>query len=420
MRVRPTLSLAPLLVLIGASIPVDFVSAQDVPEGSVEAVAEFSEGMKFYVAQQYTEALPHFYKARELDPTFVVSLFFAALCEGNLGSDVPGDSLYEIVLEYRDRISPYYVQRAESQLAKRNGDRAGALEHSRNAAHLAPGSKAWYNLGYDLLYMNRPMEARDALLQLDPDKPPMKGWYGYFGVLASSHHLLGDFEEELAVTREARKRFPERRAALVIQARALAALGLTEELETVLADGVAMPGAVVGNSVGAIMTTAAAELKAHGFGPAGDAMFARAVAWYEAAGEAVATPAHLVWSVTALIGAERWQDAADACEKQLALEPNDFWCHSSRATMALKLGDRARFEAEKAYFEGEAPNQVPTFLPSYMAFLEVADGNVEKGVALLEEAMSLGTGFNLWWHTYPGMNDVLAHPAYQEFLRPKG
>jgi tetratricopeptide (TPR) repeat protein len=305
-------------------------------------------------------------------------------------------------------------------LAKSLGDRAGALEHSRAAAHIAPGSKAWYNLGYDLLYMNRPMEARDALLQLDPDNPPMKGWYGYFGVLASSHHLLGDFEEELAVTREARKRFPERRAALVIQAQALAALGRTEGLEELFADAAAMPGATADNSVGAIMTMAAAELKAHGYDQAGDALYSRAVAWYEEAGEAVATRPHLTWAVTALIGAQSWQDAADSCEKQLAVDPDDIWCHSSIATMALKLGDRARFEAEKAYFQREAPNRPPTFLPNYMSFLEVADGNVEKGVALLEEAMSLGTGFSIWWHRYPGMEDQMAHPAYQEFLRPKG
>jgi hypothetical protein len=120
-----------------------------------------------------------------------------------------------------------------------------------------------------------------------------------------------------------------------------------------------MPGAVAGNSVGAIMITAAAELKAHGYGPAGDALYARAVAWYEDAGEVVAAPAHLVWSVTALIGAERWQDAASACEKQLAVDPGDVWCHSSLATMALKLGDRTRFEAEKAYFEAEALNRGP-------------------------------------------------------------
>jgi hypothetical protein len=63
--------------------------------------------------------------------------------------------------------------------------------------------------------------------------------------------------------------------------------------------------------------------------------------------------------------------------------------------MALKLGDRGRFEAEKAYFEAEAANRGPTFLPYYMSFLEMADGNVEKGVALTEEAMSLGTGFNI-------------------------
>lgn len=381
---------------------------------------EFAEGLELYNNQEYAEALPHLYRAHELDNSFVVALFHAALCESNLGSGVAYDSLIRVVLQNRDRLSPYYVLRSESYLAKLTGDREAGIEFAREAAELAPGTKALYNLAYDLMAVNRPMEARTALLGLDPDREPMKGWYGYFGVLSSANHLLGRHEEELAVAREARERYPEARASFVRLVEALGALGMTEELDAVFEEAAASPATGAGNTVGALMIIAAAELKAHGHNQSGNELYDRAVEWYEEAGESVSGVAHRTWLTTALIGANRWQDAAGVCDEILEENPDHVWCHGTAGTIAAALGNRERLEAEKAWFVEQAPGRGATFLPLNMAFFEVMDGNVEEGVALLERAMSQGTAFNLWWHRYPGMEDVLAHPAWKELLRPKG
>ena len=255
--IRKTLFLFIPLALLGLG---SGLTAQDVPEGSAEAVAEFSLAMTAYINQEYAEALPHFYRAHELDGSFVVPLFFAGLCEGNLGSDVPSDSLYRIVLAEKHRLSPYYVHRAEAALANANGDRYLGLEHSREAAHLGPGTKAWYNLAYYAMFLNRPREARTALLRLDPDGAAMKGWYGYYGVLAGANHALGRFDEELAVAKQAQERFPDRRAPLLLEVQALSAMGRVDELPAVFEKAGKSPATGAANTVGAVSYT---HLRAH-------------------------------------------------------------------------------------------------------------------------------------------------------------
>ena len=168
-------------------------------------------------AHSTREALPHFYKAQEVDPNFVVSLFFAALCEGNLGTTVNRDSLYELVLAQRHKLSPYYVHRAESQLAPSGGSRIGLSSTPRRQPNWGrvqrPGT-TWPTAHSN---QNRPKAAREALLQLDPDKEPMKGWYSYHGMLARVHHELGDYDAEMAVFRDAVKRYPNSRSPMLVE-----------------------------------------------------------------------------------------------------------------------------------------------------------------------------------------------------------
>lgn len=394
--------------------------AQDLPEGSAEAVAAFAEGLKLYNQMDYAEALPHLYRAYELDNNFAVALFHAALCESNLSSGVSPDSIMKIVLESRHRLSPYYVLRAESYLAKRNGDRELGVTRARQAANLAPGTKAWYNLAYDLLPMNRPREARAALLRLDPDREPMVGWAAYFTVLESANHLLGRLEEAAAVTREARSRFPTHRNVMVAHAEALGALGLEEELSQLFDDAARTPATGAGNTVGALMTIAAAELKAHGHTAAGDGMYDRAVAWYERGESDVSAPVHQTWHTLALMGADRWEEALALCDQHLAAQPDYTWYHGAAAMAAARAGDPERMEEERSWYETQAPMRPPAFLPSNMAYFAAAEGRTEEAVALLQHAMDLGTAFNIWWHRDPVLEELQDHPAWKEFLRPKG
>ena len=72
-------------------------TGQDVPELSPEALAAYAEGAKQYSATRYGEAIRHFTTAHELDGTFVVALFQAALSHSNLGNIGTRDSLLGIV-----------------------------------------------------------------------------------------------------------------------------------------------------------------------------------------------------------------------------------------------------------------------------------------------------------------------------------
>lgn len=420
MPTRVTLFLGSLLVILAAWIPGASLAGQDVPEGSVEAVAEFSEGMKYYVGQQYREALTHFYRAQEVDPNFVVSLFFAALCEGNLGSTVNRDSLYELVLAQRHKLSPYYVHRAEAQLAaiRREPDRV--VDHAQKAAELGPGTKAWYNLAYLHANKNRPKAALDALLQLDPDKEPMKGWYSYHSVLARVYHGLGDYDAEMAVAKDAMKRYPDRRSPMVIEVRVLASTGQVDALERVFQKAESMPMGGAATSTGAIMISAAAELTAHGDPDGGKAMYERAVEWYSQGGEAVSSPVHQTWNTLALIGANQWGRAMEVCDRHLEAQPDYQWYHGSAGLIAARTGDEDRVAKEWAWFEKVAPNRSRSFLTLWKGYFAAAEGDAETGVAYIQEAIDMGSNFTIWMHRDPGFDLIRDHPAYTEFLRPKG
>ena len=105
----------------------------------------------------------------------------------------------------------------------------------RHAATLAPGSRAPYNAARLALLTNRPSDALTLLTTMDPDRGLMRGWQSYWTQLSHALHLTGDHERELGATREMRRRYPDSRVAIVLEARALAALGRQEELDSLLA-----------------------------------------------------------------------------------------------------------------------------------------------------------------------------------------
>jgi len=419
MRRQTSISGPIALVLALLVLPPGAV-AQDIPEGSPEAVAEFAEGMRFYAAQQYRDALPHLYAAFERDKIFVVSLFFAALCEGNLGTSVPVDSLYQIVLAERHRLSPYYVYRAEAQLAMAHGDAERGEEFARKAANLAPGSKAWYNLAYVLVRRNQPGEARAALMRLDPDQEPMKGWSGYLAVLARSNDALGRYEEVLRNAAAMRAAFPNRRAPFWWEINAYGALGDVAGLDGVFQAASETPATGAANTVGAYMVLAAAELRAHGHPRKGSAMYERAAQWYVDQGDAGRGGAHDSWHALALFGAGRYQEALDICDMRLAENPRLVWYNGMAGMAAARMGDQDRVEQQHQFFLGEASNHYPYWLPLHTAYFHASQGRAENTVASLTAAMNEGYAFQAWWHRDPAFDLVRDHPVFQEFIRPKG
>ena len=409
---------AVVLALVTASVllvPAQS-TGQDVPEFSPEALAAYAEGAKHYSAVRYSEAIRHFMMAQELDETFVVALFQAALCHSNLGNTAVRDSLLGVVEASKDRLSDYYRYRLETQMASAARDLDGVLRAARRAASNAPGTKGVYTVAFWANRRNRPQEALDALLSLDPLREPMKGWLPYWTQLTIAHHMLGEHDAELIAARRARELYPDQFTPLTREATALAAMGRMEELERVIEESRSATPGGAGATPGALMGTAAAELAAHGYAAASKDLYSRAAVWYdEQPPNQVATVAQRNWRTMSLIGAERLGDAMVVCESVLEDAPNNTWFHVVDAHVAARQGDRQRAMDQLEWLEGRERTA------GYQGYVHAALGNDAQAIELLADGFESGDYFNLWWHRQPLLFPLLGdEPAFAELIRPKG
>jgi hypothetical protein len=199
-----------------------------------EAYRAFDRGIRLYNAQDYGEAARVLRESWSLDTTFLIPLVYAATASWNRGQFATTDSLVKGLRARQNSLSEYFdlnVTYLEHLLA---GEGDKAYQVVRHAATLAPGSRAPYNAARLALLTNRPSDALTLLTTMDPDRGLMRGWQSYWTQLSHALHLTGDHERELGAMREMRRRYPESRVAIVLEARALAALGRHEELDSLL------------------------------------------------------------------------------------------------------------------------------------------------------------------------------------------
>lgn len=391
--------------------------AQDMPESSPVALNHHAQGVASYVNGDWDEAIDHFYQAFESDPTSYVSLFVAALCHSNAGRGDQADSLYAIVAQHKDRLSPYYRYRLEGQIASRAGDFEAAIEATRQAAQVAPGTKAAYNLALLVGPRNRPAEARDALRTLDPTREPMRGWYPYFSVYTSAAHALGDYEDELRVARQGRELYPEDIRTARDQAVASAALGQVTDLARILEKVESMPasGAV---DAGDVLVQVGQELAAHG--RAGDARryLERAMAWYDdRPSNERETEGWRSGKGYALYSAGRYEDAASLYHALAREFPENGFYEAWPGYLAALTSDGATAtEVSRKIQAGEVPLSTVN-RAIFRALIAAALGEREQAVTLFKESGVRAQ----WMHRDPVLRrTIMEMPEFLAFLKPEG
>jgi tetratricopeptide (TPR) repeat protein len=252
--------------------------AQDLPESSPQALMHHAQGIDAYVRGSYDDAIKHFRLAIASDPTSYASMFMAGVAAGNAGNGALADSFFVVVQPHNDQLSPYYRYRLEAAMAGRAGNLAAMIAANKKAAALGEGTKAWYNVAQAGV---PPAEARSALRKLDPDREPMKGWYGYYTVYESAAHRLGDYEDALKMAQRARVAMSDDPRSLSDEAEQLAALGRVAEAESRLAE-VARAGNRMGLNVIGTHTAVGLELMAHGNVNAGRRAIEAGLKYYDA------------------------------------------------------------------------------------------------------------------------------------------
>jgi TolB-like protein/predicted Zn-dependent protease len=382
---------------------------------SFEAYRAFDRGVELATVQDYAPAAAAFREAWSRDTTFHQALVFAAVNHVNRNEYAVADSLLDRVEPHLDRLTTAERLRWELARGYVDGDVPRAYRATTRLVELAPGSRAPYNAARLAMGLNRPREARDLLLAADPDRGELRGWAQYWTQLAHAQHMLGDFEAEARAAAEMRRRYPERRIALVLEARARASagdLGGTQELIEVAQT--LDPETYW--SAGSAAVVAAEALKAHGH-DGWAAMLETARGWLE---ERLAIEpgyrSHRYWLASVHYDARRWDAAAAGFRDLLDETPGS---DTYRGMLAVSLGHTgAVAEAEALLAEGFDFD--PGVRSVYRARLAALQGDADTAAGLLGAAFAQGVDGWAWMHA-SGFDDFAAvadDPRIARLLSP--
>lgn len=360
-----------------------------------EAYRIFDRGLVMYNAQNYRDAVVELRRAAALDPSFVAPLVPAAFGTANTGQFALLDTLLGELGRRRAELNEYEEFQRQYLEALRASDGPRALGAMRAAVRLAPGTRAGYNAARTALALNRPAEALEDLLALDPDRGLMRGWSSYWVQLAHAYHLLGRHAEELAAAREGVQRYPDRRVNLVLEARALASLNRLEALDSLLAASELLPTETYW-SQGAMLVTAGEELTVHHDADVGARYLRRAVAWYQPRVRGPDAPSgHRFW-----LGLAHYQLGEFATADRIfrSLERDDPALLQNRALVALGLARQGQGEAAAARLGEPGPNALGEHT-MYRARIAALLGEPDRAISLLTEALGQGVEGWVWVHT---------------------
>jgi len=402
---------------------------------SLEAYRLYRQGDDAWNRYEFEEALGYFEQASALDSTWMTPLVYTALTFGNLERYSEQDSLLQVALGHREHMSePEYFYYLILRSHFDDDDPTVKLRNVERMATVAPSiGMRW---GYFVAWQAyRPQDALEYFAQVDTTSPRFKRIQSeYWGLMAWTHHALGNHEAELEVVREARRRLPGDIALQSDHLSALAALGRIDELAAQVDTFVALPGTNARWPRWIVL-----DLRTHGFEDAARAMAQRGLDWIEARPPNEEPGARFQYTddrAYLLYALGQWEEARDLFE-QLVEEFGEY-PQFPRYTLVLLAGAAARLgDVERARaISAELAKKVEDVQRSGLdvegletaslllgrAQIAAALGEREQAVRFLEEGFRMtrhkGTyARNVRHELFDLLHDYL---PFQEFVKPRG
>lgn len=396
----------------------EFVAHEELGAApTYEAYEEFREGLRHHFETNFEAAIPHFRRAFEPESTWALPLFRMGFALAQVGRLTEAESVVVVLEGLWDRLTPY--QRAELEyIQAASGDESEReLAALRRAAELAPGSGMVYNLARILQLRNRPREAVDVLRTLNPERGWARDWAPYWDALTVALHMLGEHEQALAEARRGYRMHQDETALfLKLQARELAALGRSAELDSILekmetAEDVALV------HLGFIRAAEVSRTQGHNQ-EAGE-IAEKAIAWFERQPPSVLADAgHREWHGRALFLAGRLVEAQNVFDALVDGDPDGpELTRAARAYVSVARGDTVQALSDAAWFENRAYTGWNA-LKARVAITAVL-GDSEGAMQLIRES---GIEWVFFGADRANMlfEPLRGHSPWQEFLRPKG
>jgi tetratricopeptide (TPR) repeat protein/TolB-like protein len=394
-------------------------TARPSAPSSFSAYQSFVAGQTAYwQGRPASEVRTLFERAIAEDSTFHASKVWLAFVGANGAGCRLTDSVAAAMEPRRPSLPAFDRLTLDISAARCRNDWTEAFRLAKEQAALRPRSTyAVCTAGFFALTSGHFREARDLLRRIDPRRD--LGWLSdtakivYWRDLTSSAHFLGEYEEEYGYTERLLREFPSRLALRLLAARALAALGRSEEALEHLRTAISLPPdhaarMAVSASPGQACYTTASELRVHGDTAAARVAAQMAVDWYEGGEDRLSGRYDRLQLARAHALLGQYDEAIAALAFGPAADSTDPHYLSVRGWLAAKKGWRSSVEEIDAQLTALTDPSMRLLVETARSRLAAGLGDRERAIGLLEKSRARGMV-----RTAVG-NDMHADPFYDE------
>ncbi len=391
------------------------LAVSDVPP-SYEAYIEFMRGEDEFLRYGYDEAIKHYARAAELDPSYAAPLVRTAYAYTATSRWRQTDSVVRLLENGNRKLSEYeriYLDRAKARVT---GDWNAAYRAGQRLRALAPASSfAKYIAAEAAIPVNRLFEARKKLEELWPDKYPTAFYYAN---LSTVYHSLGDNKRELRTMAKATEMFPDLPQLLEAQARYYARRGEPSDIERVFQELLARHHLPEFNSSG-LMQIFAAELASHGKADDARTVYGDLIDWLRRRPAAERRQAWHPASLSYALARTGQCDAARQLSDSAArADTSDAWV-ARRGLIAAICGDNVTADSlstvlgdmERPYLRGG--NVLAR------ARIAAAQGSKKEAVQFLLDAIAQGQAYYGNFHGFAEFASLRDFEPFKAVIKPK-
>jgi tetratricopeptide (TPR) repeat protein len=382
-----------------------------------EALLEFISGIELFWRGQNLQSIEYFDQAVEIDPEYLLPAVFAIAAHMNTGNLTIMDQYLEKIGQFAN-LSPGERYIYDYFKAYKESDNETKFLIWQKLEALAPGTALSYQLASEALATNRPYTAVEALERLDPESIHVNGDVGYWGRLTLSHHMIGNYEQELKESLKAHQQYPQSWEPLWYKIRALSALGRVTEIKKVLEESYGKP-LTIDRSPAMLMYEAGEELKTHGYDDEAVEMFEQALSWLsqrsQKEGLSEYMKLQLAW---AQFDTQHLVEAESTFRDLNESNPENLVYIGALGIVASRKGDRQKAlkiserlkNWDKPYSFGEH-----TY---WQAAIFANLGEKDRAVSLLQTSIQQGYFYaNLYCRST--LEPLWDYPAFIEFMKPR-